>query len=254
MEPAVGVAALWLLFAGTHVGLTIPSVRAAIIRRLGQGGFLAFFSLIASVTFVVLVGYYAAHRFDGAAGLDAGRWPIARWLLVGLAGLGVAFVVVGVFYYPSLGSALFQEAPRAPRGVESITRHPFFSGAALLGLAHAALAPHLAGAVFMGGLATLAVVGAVHQDRKLVAQRGAPYAHYLAATSAIPFAAILVGRQRLVWAELPMALFGAGILVAVGLRQVHAALFGHGGVWLSASIVGGGLVAMLQARRRARRR
>ena len=65
---------------------------------------------------------------------------------------------------------------REPRGLERVTRHPFFVGVALLGAAHALLAPRLVGAVAMGSLALLAGVGAWFQDRKLLALRGERYA------------------------------------------------------------------------------
>src|SRR4030095_11369959 len=87
------------------------------------------------------------------------------------------------------------------RGIEKITRHPFFAGVGLFALAHALLATRLAGTVFFGGLLLLVVVGSWHQDRKLLARRGAPYAAYLANTSAVPFAAVLSGRQQLNWSD-----------------------------------------------------
>ena len=99
-----------------------------------------------------------------------------------------------------------------------MTRHPFFVGLALFGAAHALLAPRLVGAVAMGSLALFAGVGAWLQDRKLLALRGEDYCDYLAVTSAIPFAAILAGRQRLVWGELPY-----GTLLARARAHVRAA-------------------------------
>src|SRR5437899_13047458 len=59
---------------------------------------------------------------------------------------------------------------RAPRGVERVTRHPFFVGVALLASAHVLLATRLVGAVFFAGLAALAILGAWHQDRTLPAR------------------------------------------------------------------------------------
>ena len=55
-----------------------------------------------------------------------------------------------------------------------MTRHPFFVGVALLASAHVLLATRLVGAVFFAGLAALAILGARHQDRKILARRGAP--------------------------------------------------------------------------------
>src|SRR5262249_60253032 len=98
---------------------------------------------------------------------------------------------------PGRPYALANDAAREPRGLERITRHPFLVGVALTAGAHALLAPHLIGTVFSAGLLALALGGAWHQDRKLLARRGHPFAAFLAATPLVPFAAIVSGRQRL---------------------------------------------------------
>ena len=75
MEPALTVAVLWLLFAGTHIGLATRRVRAALVARLGEAGFTALFSVIASASFAAAIAYYAAHRTEGAPGLALANVP-----------------------------------------------------------------------------------------------------------------------------------------------------------------------------------
>src|SRR5688572_5223244 len=60
MEPAIGVAVLALLFVATHVGLASDTVKSRLVGRLGEHGFVAAYSLIASLTFAAVVTYYAA--------------------------------------------------------------------------------------------------------------------------------------------------------------------------------------------------
>ncbi len=253
MEPALAIALLSLLFVGTHVGLATRAVRARLVALLGEGGFFGLYSLVATLSFWALVAYYAGHRYEGALGLAAGAVPLLRWLLMGTIAFGVALIVAGLAVYPRLPVALFGQPIEEPRGIERVTRHPFFAGMALVGGAHALLATHAAGAVLMGGLALLAVVGSRHQDAKYLARRGRPYADYLAVTSIVPFAAILAGRQRLAWRELPFRELALGIGVAVGLRFVHDGLFAGGGRWLVLAVAGGGAVASLQSWLRSRR-
>jgi uncharacterized membrane protein len=252
-EPAAILALLWLLFGGTHVGLATGRVRGALVDRLGDRGFMALFSAIASISFAALVVYYAAHRYEGAPGLALTAVPAVRWLLMAAIAFGVALITAGLIAYPRMPMALFDQPIRQPRGIERITRHPFFVGVAVLGVAHAFLATRLVGAVFAAGLAVLGIAGAWHQDRKLLARRGGPYADYLARTSTVPFAAALAG-QPLAWRELPLGALAGGLVLAVVLRLGHGVLFAHGGAWIIVAVSGGGAIASWQTWRRTQRR
>lgn len=253
MTPAVVVAALWLLFGGSHIGLATRSVRARLVARLGEMGFTTLFYVVAAVSFAWLVAYYAAHRFEGMPGLALAGTSVWRWGLMIAIVAGLMLSAPALAIYPRLPMALFEQPIRAPRGIERITRHPFFAGTALFAVSHALLATHAVGTVFFGGLALLAVLGARHQDGKLLARRGPAYADYLASTSAVPFAAVVAGRQRLVWSELPIGGLGGGLALALILRQWHDALFADGGAWIIGAFLVGALIAGGNAWRRTRR-
>lgn len=164
------VACLWLLFGGSHVGLA--AVRGRLVPRLGEIGFVVFFYVVAAVSFAALVRYYAMHRFDGVPGLALAGVVGLRWPLMGVAVFGMAISVAGLYSYPRLPSALSAQRIRAARGIEKVSRHPFFAGMGLFALAHALLVTHLVGTVFFGGLLLFVAAGARHQDRKLVAPCG----------------------------------------------------------------------------------
>src|SRR6266704_3085569 len=176
MRSVVGLTALWLVFGGMHIGLATCRVRDGLVSRLGERGFLALFSLIAAVSFSVLVHYYTLHRFDGPPGLALGAAPALRRTLMAVVVAGIVLIAASLVVYPRSPMALFNATVRAPRGIERVTRHAFFVGVALLGAAHALLATRLVGTVLMGGLAVVAGAGAWHQDRKLLRRRGEPYA------------------------------------------------------------------------------
>lgn len=255
MKPALGVALFWLAFAGSHVGLSTRRIRARLVERLGAAGFFALFSAVAAVTFAALVRFYALHRFAGAAGPALGvAHEGVRALLSGLAFAGIALSLASLGAYPASPYALGSANVREPRGLERVSRHPFFAGMALFGAAHALLATRLAGAVFFGALAVYAVAGAAHQDRRFLAERGEAHARWLAATSFVPFAAIAAGRQRLVWRELPWGALGASLLAAWALRLAHGSLLAANGAWLVAAVLGGAALATFGSLRRAARR
>src|SRR5437667_139920 len=107
MEPALVVAVLWMLFGGTHIGLATRRVRAALVARLGKGGFTALFSAVASVSFAAVIAYYAAHRSDGAPGLALAHVAAFRWTLMALTVTGIVLV--------SAGSVASSRSVRSPR-------------------------------------------------------------------------------------------------------------------------------------------
>jgi uncharacterized membrane protein len=253
MDPVLRVALAFALFAATHLALGAPRVRTALVARLGQAGFTLLFSLVAWLTFGFAISTYATNAAEGPAGVALGASAGARIGSVAAITLGVMLMTAAFDRYSSSPFAIGAEKAGDPRGLERVTRHPFFAGLALFGAAHALLAPRLIGAVAMGSLGLMAAFGAWFQDRKLLALRGESYRGYLSVTSGIPFAAILAGRQRLVWGELPWRGLLLGLLLAALLRAVHAHLFDHGGAYVIAGMIAGPLLIVLSALRRAHR-
>ena len=179
--------------------------------------------------------------------------PLVREILIAAVVLGIVLMAAGSVAYPGSPYDLLAHAVRPVRGIERVTRHPFFAGVALLALAHALLATRLVGTVVFASVAVLAIAGSAHQDRKLLARLGRPYADYLRVTSAVPFAAIIGGRQRLMPGELSITALAAGLVIAVVLRKVHAGIFALGGTWVIVAVVGGaGVFAWLSTRQAQR--
>jgi uncharacterized membrane protein len=143
--------------------------------------------------------------------------------------------------------AVLSESVRPPIGLDRITRDPFFSGTVLVAGSHALLAAQLTGTVFFAGFALLAIAGPLHQGTKLRALRGEAYNHYLAQTSAIPFAAIAAGRQRFVASEMPWGAFAAGLVAAAALRLGHDHLFDAYGAPFTLMLVGGSTLVGVMA-------
>ena len=255
MNPSLGVVLLALAFVGSHLGLATHPVRSRLVARFGELGFRGIFSAVAAISFSLLAVWFADHHAEGPPGLALGADPILRWPLIAIVTLGVVLIVGGFAGYTGGPYDLARPGPaRPPRGLERVTRHPFLMGVALFAGAHALLAPHRVGSLLMLLLAVLAAVGARHQDAKLRGLRGTPFADYLAQTSTVPFGAILAGRQRLAWGELPWGTLLLGVGVAAALRAVHAEIFAHHGAWVILGTVGSAgaiaAVSWVQDRRR----
>lgn len=253
MDPVLAVALSLAPFVVTHLGLAWPPLRQRLIARLGKIGFAALFSVVAWLTVGLAITVYAARASEGPPGLALGANAAARAVLVATIVLGVVLMTGSFAAYPTSPYAMSPQPERGPRGLERVTRHPFFVGTALLGIAHALLATRAVGAVFMGILGVYSLVGARLQDDKLAVLRGDAYARFAAASSILPFAAIAAGRQRLVLSELPYRAMGVGVAIAFALRAVHDRIFADGGAWVIAALVIGPVLVLFNDRRRARR-
>lgn len=251
MEPSIGMALLWMLFGAAHIGLTTHRLRSGLVERFGERGFVNRYSLLAGVTFIV---YYALHRHDGVAGLALAGIPGLHTVGICLIGFGVVLMAASFSGYADSPMSIIVPGVRPPRGIARISRHCFFAGLTVFAIAHGLLATKLVGTVFFAGFVLVSVIGARHQDRKLLAKHGEPYAGYLAATSGLPFGALLSGKQRLPLAEFPWLGVIVGIAIAFALRQVHGSIFAYGGgVFVGIVLMGVGtlFVQELIHRRRA---
>ncbi|MGB5695784.1 MAG: NnrU family protein [Polyangiales bacterium] len=250
MHEGTVTALLWLLFGGTHVCLSARPVRRRLIGLLGEAGFVAVYSLVAIITFAVLARYVAIHLFAESQPSLLATIPPVRGALVALSVVGFSLFVTAVLLYPRLPMATFRHRVVAARGVQQVTRHPFFSGIAIWAGAHAFLAPSRVAFVFFIGVIVLAVVGGLHQDRRLIAELGEPYRQYVAATSFWPMMAVIAKRQRIAWREQPWFAYGVGLGTSFALYQVHEHIFDHEGAYVIGAVTAGSIVAILNSRAR----
>jgi uncharacterized membrane protein len=84
----------------------------------------------------------------------------------------------------------------------------------------------LASLVMFGVFAALALVGTLMIDRKYAARRGAEWQRFVGASSNLPLAAIVEGRQSLAFAEIGWARLVVALLLYVVLLALHPWLFG----------------------------
>lgn len=211
------------LFAASHLVLSSAGVRAPLLRRLGERGFQALYSLVAFATFVPFVGAWWQTRHGGpllwmlrdVAAVEAGA--------IALSVAGFAFMV-GSFFQPS-PTGMVPGAPVRARGLTAITRHALFMGIALWATAHVLVNGWASDVAFFGVLAGFAVVGSAHQDARKRAADDRALASFYAQTSLVPFAAVLSGRVRLEARDLPWAGLTLGAAAGVALYLAHPWLF-----------------------------
>lgn len=210
-----------LFFLAIHLASSSP-LRAAVVARMGEATWLALFSLVSVLgIFWMSVAYSDAPV--GAPLWDAGTG--GRHLALILVAAGFLLLVPGVLGRnpTAVGQAGDLQAVEPATGVLRITRHPVMWGIGLWGIAHLLNNSTPADLVFFGTLTVLAVFGPMAQEAKHARLHRADFERFRAATSYVPFAAILRGRQKLLPAVTeagPLRIMAAGLLY-------FAVLFGH---------------------------
>mgnify|MGYP001816487183 FL=1 len=212
------------LFVGTHLGIAGTPLRGVIVSKAGEGAYLIGYAVISLLTLSWMVDAYKVAPYVETWGQLYSLQPIALGLML------VAFflVVVGLTTpSPTLvGAEGLLDKDNAVRGILRITRHPFLMGVALWALTHLVVNGDVAGLILFGAMILLCVVGAYSIDQKRREKLGDKWSDFASQTSAIPFVAIIQGRNHLAIGELGWW----RILLAIGgflsMLMYHARLFG----------------------------
>lgn len=212
-------------FVASHFLLSHP-LRAPLVKMLGTGGFMAFYSLVA---FAMLGWTAQAYR---AAAPTPPFWPVGEglWALATVAMLCASILLMGsLIGNPSLPGPSDMPLPDKARGAFAITRHPMMWSCALWGAAHILVYPVAANIIVAAAVIILALGGAALQDIKKAALLPGRWRMWEGRTSFWPFAAIVAGKARFggfrphdlaggaivwlvaTWAHIPLAGLAAGI-------------------------------------------
>jgi uncharacterized membrane protein len=209
-------------FVFGHVALSSTPVRGVLARTLGEWGFLALYSLISILCMIWMVAAWQAAPV-------VELWPSAPWVRgLSLAVMVPATVLVVAGYTSPNPTAVLLDrfAGDTPKGIFKVTRHPVMWGVGLWGLAHVAANGHAASLIFFGGLSALALGGTALMDRKRRGLGGARWTTLEAATSNLPFAALVAGRARVGAGEIGWWRIALGLALYLGLVSGHQWLFG----------------------------
>lgn len=186
-------------FALLHSGLA--ALRPRVTPVTGERAYRVAFALSSIAGAVATIGYFIAHRYDGAV----------LWRLQGVPGVHEAVWAASAVSFLLLYPATFNLAEVAAvarpgfriyeTGVMRITRHPQLWGQVLWCVAHGAWLGSSMVVVASAGLVAHHLLGAWHGDARLRARYGAEWDAYARRTSLVPFVALADGRQRVGAAE-----------------------------------------------------
>jgi uncharacterized membrane protein len=181
-----------------------------LVKALGDNGYMGLYSLI-SIAVIVWLSYL----YTGADHSDYLWMPalINNAVAKTLMPVSLIFLVLGVATKNPTAMKMEAALEVEAQGILRITRHPVQWAILLWASAHIIANGDVASLIFFGSFAVVSGLGTVLMDRKLSVREGARWQPFAAATSNVPFLAIVAGRNSLRPAELGWK----GMLVAVVL-------------------------------------
>ncbi len=210
------------VFLALHAIPSIPGLLPRLVAAFGRRIYLIAYSLasIATLSWV----------FVAALGLDyVELWPSSvwqAWMSLVLSPIALFLLLAGLIS-PNAVSVGFRTQTRHLSAITAITRHPVLWGFAIWAGGHIPPNGDLRSVLLFGILLLFALAGIVASEHRARRRLGSEWPEIEAATSIVPFAAVLQGRARL-RADLPLLVGGlaAVAVTAALLAGAHAALFG----------------------------
>jgi uncharacterized membrane protein len=180
MTPQMGLLFFAIAFVGTHFLLSHP-LRDRLVRAVGEGPFRGIYSLVALITFGLMVYFY--HRIGREPPLwDAGE---AGWIAGTILMWFASILFIGSFIKnPALVGA--PGPAGGPAGVLRITRHPMMWSFAIWAAVHLMIIGMPKAMFLDGAIIILALAGAAGQDRKKARNMGEAWHEWTAETAFVP--------------------------------------------------------------------
>ncbi len=208
-------------FVGGHFLLSARPLRARLVARLGERGFLALFSVLAALT----LGWMLSSYGNAPTSILWAQTTWARWLPLLVMPVALVLVVAALRPdNPTLVGADGRWTGERP-GIFAVTRHPMMWGITLWAAAHIPANGDSASLVFFGALLALASLGTVAMDAKARADQPG-WEDLAARTSNLPFAALAAGRTEFRWRDLGWLPVAGGITLYALVLALHGWLFG----------------------------
>lgn len=214
----------FVVFLLSHALPARPALRERLVGMLGQGGYLAAYTVLS----LALLGWLivAAGRAPYVPLLPWGVWQ--AWVPNIVMPFAVLLIVFGTaapnpLSFGGAGNGCFD--PERP-GIVGVTRHPLPWGLVMWSGSHGLANPDLAHVLLFGGSAGFALLGMWMIDRRNRRRMGVErWAQLGTRSSIIPFAALLGGRWRPAAGPSPLRLVIA-LLLWISLLGLHGLVIG----------------------------
>jgi len=223
MDPVFQLTLATLAFIGTHF-ISSTSLRMTLVDALGERAYLGTYTAVSFITIGWMSWAYAMTPVIPLFEVPGLRlWPVV------VMPFALILVAAGVMTQnPSLVGQQDRLKDQEPaRGIVRITRHPVMWGIALWAAVHLLARGDTGALIFFGGFVFVALAGTRLMDARKADAFGEDWKRFAAATSNVPFTAIVEGRNRLVLREIGWKRVGVGLALFALFLIAHPFLFGR---------------------------
>lgn len=212
-----------VIFVGSHFWLSSSGLRAALVSRLGESGFRAFYSILAILLLIWMVLAYRAAP-------DLNLWYPPKLVIevpLMVMPFALLFLVCGLTQPNPTSTIPGRRLPpeRPAPGILAVTRHPVLWAMGLWALSHLIATGELGGLILFASIAFLALYGTrVLDEKKRASWSAEDWQRFSSATSSIPFAAMATSRNQWRMKEIGWWRLGVTALLFILLNFLHTLL------------------------------
>lgn len=205
---------LGLLFSFAIVHSGGAALRPWAEKHIGSRLYRIFFALTSLPVAVYLIIYFFNHRYDGLQLWYVQNVPGVQQFVWVLSAISFLFLYPATFNLLEIAAIQKPEVHLYETAIIRITRHPQMVGQIIWCVAHTLWLGTSFTLVTSIGLVLHHLFGVWHGDRRLSDRYGEAFVQVKQRTSIMPFAAVLDGRQSIVWQEfLRPAYLGVAVFV-----------------------------------------
>jgi uncharacterized membrane protein len=214
-----------IAFVAAHLLISSTGLRQRLVARLGERLYAGLFSAQALALIIWLALAFRAAPRDRLLWELPGSTHLALLLMP-----FILVLAIGGFAAPNPSAVMMTAPDKAwrPGGIFTVTRHPVMWAFGLWALLHILANGDLAGLIFFGAFAVLALAGTLAIDAKK-RRNWAPesWQAFSATTSNLPFLAIAQGRTSFDWRGIGWKTIAiAAVLYVAIVLWLHAWLIG----------------------------
>jgi len=212
-----------LAFLITHLGVSSTPLRGKLVSAVGERVYLALYSLVAALTLGLMIYAYASVPHNNYLWYPS---PALRNIALGMLLVSVVLLSMGLLSKNPTSVGMSSAIRQDIHGIFRITRHPVQWAFLLWAIAHMLANGDVATLILAGTIALVSGLGMLAIDARRRRLDDPDWRSFYQTTSAIPFAALIAGQNRLALRDINWVALAVGVVLYVALYWLHGLIAG----------------------------